>query len=348
MERIAPAGDVYQAGTLSGNPLAVAAGLATLARLDAAAYDRLGALTDRLAAGFAELAARPPAAGRRGPGLVTLFFSADAGARLRRRPRLRHRGPRALLPRACSTAASTRRPRSSRPGSSRWPTTRRAIDRTLEAAGEALERGPRCERPGPDDTLARPRRAAVRGGDVISPHVLDPDESPPSASRRRRAPRRGLPGEYTLLVEAVREGYLLHYASPACSPARRDLALLAGDYLYALGLERLASWATTAAVAQLADLISLCAELHAEDKAELTAPLWLACVSAVGGSGSEQLDRAKGAARALDTDATKLLWESAEPAAGAASDELARASEAIKLTPLGEPGEHRSRRSGFG
>src|SRR5262249_54260831 len=38
MERIAPAGDVYQAGTLSGNPLAVAAGPATLAPLDGAAY----------------------------------------------------------------------------------------------------------------------------------------------------------------------------------------------------------------------------------------------------------------------------------------------------------------------
>ena len=36
MQRIAPAGDVYQAGTLSGNPLAVAAGLATLEHLDAA------------------------------------------------------------------------------------------------------------------------------------------------------------------------------------------------------------------------------------------------------------------------------------------------------------------------
>ena len=38
---MAPAGDVYQAGTLSGNPLATAAGLATLALLDAAAYERL-------------------------------------------------------------------------------------------------------------------------------------------------------------------------------------------------------------------------------------------------------------------------------------------------------------------
>src|SRR4051812_27626862 len=55
MERIAPAGDVYQAGTLSGNPLAVAAGLATLSQLDAAAYERLGALTERLAHGFEEL-----------------------------------------------------------------------------------------------------------------------------------------------------------------------------------------------------------------------------------------------------------------------------------------------------
>ncbi len=49
MSRIAPAGDVYQAGTLSGNPLAVAAGLATLEHLDDRAYDRLRALTDRLA-----------------------------------------------------------------------------------------------------------------------------------------------------------------------------------------------------------------------------------------------------------------------------------------------------------
>src|SRR3954447_18019347 len=77
MERMAPAGDVYQAGTLSGNPLAVAAGLATLAGLDAAAYDRLGALTDRLADGFGDLAAGRPLQVASAPGLVTLFFSAE-------------------------------------------------------------------------------------------------------------------------------------------------------------------------------------------------------------------------------------------------------------------------------
>jgi glutamate-1-semialdehyde 2,1-aminomutase len=75
MERIAPAGDVYQAGTLSGNPLAVAAGLATLEQLDGAAYERLGQLTARLAAGFAELAAGRPLQVASAPGLVTLFFS---------------------------------------------------------------------------------------------------------------------------------------------------------------------------------------------------------------------------------------------------------------------------------
>ncbi|HEX5711995.1 MAG TPA: glutamate-1-semialdehyde 2,1-aminomutase [Solirubrobacterales bacterium] len=75
MERVAPAGDVYQAGTLSGNPLAVAAGLATLAQLDAAAYQRLGLLSDRLAAGFEALAAERPLQVATAPGLLTLFFS---------------------------------------------------------------------------------------------------------------------------------------------------------------------------------------------------------------------------------------------------------------------------------
>ncbi len=78
MERIAPAGDVYQAGTLSGNPLAVAAGLATLRRLDAAAYVRLATLTDRLASGLAGLAEGRPLQVASAPGLLTLFFSATA------------------------------------------------------------------------------------------------------------------------------------------------------------------------------------------------------------------------------------------------------------------------------
>jgi glutamate-1-semialdehyde 2,1-aminomutase len=76
MERVAPAGDVYQAGTLSGNPLATAAGLATLRRLDTPAYERLEALSRSLAEGL-EAAARDsgvPARAAWTTGLVTLFF----------------------------------------------------------------------------------------------------------------------------------------------------------------------------------------------------------------------------------------------------------------------------------
>lgn len=76
MERLAPAGDVYQAGTLSGNPLAVAAGLATLRRLDEEAYGRLGSLTDRLVRGLQDLADRHGLTVSSAPGLATLFFGA--------------------------------------------------------------------------------------------------------------------------------------------------------------------------------------------------------------------------------------------------------------------------------
>ena len=77
MERIAPSGDVYQAGTLSGNPLAMAAGLATLRALDAAAYERLAALTDRLTTGLSKLTEGRPLRVASAPGLATLFFSTE-------------------------------------------------------------------------------------------------------------------------------------------------------------------------------------------------------------------------------------------------------------------------------
>lgn len=58
MELVAPSGPVYQAGTLSGNPLAMAAGIATLRALDASAYARLHALSRRLAEGLAAIGSR--------------------------------------------------------------------------------------------------------------------------------------------------------------------------------------------------------------------------------------------------------------------------------------------------
>ncbi len=79
MEQIAPAGDVYQAGTLSGNPLATAAGLATLRLLDLGAYQGLERLTSALAEGLAD-AARDAGVGASAvatTGLLTLFFAPE-------------------------------------------------------------------------------------------------------------------------------------------------------------------------------------------------------------------------------------------------------------------------------
>jgi glutamate-1-semialdehyde 2,1-aminomutase len=75
MELVAPAGDVYQAGTLSGNPLAVAAGLATLRLLDEPAYLRLASTTARLAEGLRQAAGARPVQVHHVPGLLTVFFS---------------------------------------------------------------------------------------------------------------------------------------------------------------------------------------------------------------------------------------------------------------------------------
>jgi glutamate-1-semialdehyde 2,1-aminomutase len=77
MELVAPAGDVYQAGTLSGNPLATAAALATLELLDEDAYRRLERTTSLLADGLREAAGQEgvPIQVQAVTGLVTPFFS---------------------------------------------------------------------------------------------------------------------------------------------------------------------------------------------------------------------------------------------------------------------------------
>ena len=102
----------------------------------------------------------------------------------------------------------------------------------------------------------------------ISPHVVDPAE--PSQLGELAGG-----GEYALVVEAVREGYLLHYEEPRLLAGHdSDLALLAGDYLYTLGLDRLAALEDTGAVAVLADLISDCARLQAEGETAQIENLW--------------------------------------------------------------------------
>ena len=94
------------------------------------------------------------------------------------------------------------------------------------------------------------------------------------------------------VLEAVREGYLMHYDEPrAFAGMDPDLRLLAGDALYALGLARLASTGDLPAVAELADLISLCAWAESEARRELIPELWRATVQALteGGPGARSV-----------------------------------------------------------
>jgi hypothetical protein len=102
------------------------------------------------------------------------------------------------------------------------------------------------------------------------------EEDTPIAGHVVEVPAQPEPAdEYALVMEAVREGYLLHYGeSRLLSGHDRDLGLLAGDYLYALGLDRLAALGDTQAVAILSELIARCAQLHAEGRGDEVDPLW--------------------------------------------------------------------------
>jgi hypothetical protein len=118
--------------------------------------------------------------------------------------------------------------------------------------------------------------------------------------------------EYELLVEAIYEGYLLHYGQPRLvSTGEQDLRLLAGDRLYAIGLARLVALGDTVAVAELADVITLSALAQGAGEELLADAVWAAGARAVGWGPSEAhrrakrlvLDGAPGALEAMRTSA---------------------------------------------
>jgi hypothetical protein len=178
----------------------------------------------------------------------------------------------------------------------------------------------------------------LRGDDsVISPYVTDPDRAEPTLGRLAAAGPSAAadPAEYALLIETIREGYLLHHGQPrVISGADEDLALLAGDYLYALGLERLAALGDLAAIRELADLISLSAQLHVEGR-EGGRELWLASVTAVAAGPNPGHERAKSGLRRAEADAPEALWRQAVRTGEEAGigDALGHAAEAIGFQP---------------
>jgi hypothetical protein len=90
---------------------------------------------------------------------------------------------------------------------------------------------------------------------------------------------------YALGLETVYEGYLLHYGRPRLfAPMDGDTALLLGDYLYAHGLVRIAELEVVEAVADLAELISLCSQVRSQGRTD-DGVAWAATAARLGAGG---------------------------------------------------------------
>jgi len=173
--------------------------------------------------------------------------------------------------------------RSAREGAARLHTALRAEGGTVaEVLGEAPDGERALAAPGPAQVAAAGPRA------------------------------RGREDEYELLLEMILEGSRLHYGQAlVVRPRDRDLALLLGDQLYALGLARLAALGDIAAVAELADVISLVAQAHAASDPRLAEAVWEAGAVAVGWGTSERHAAAKALARRGDPGAEAALRHAA-------------------------------------
>ena len=189
--------------------------------------------------------------------------------------------------------------------------------------------GPRTDEP--EAALAALAGQLREGATLVSACVRDCGDVPALGLLAAAGPRAShAPGPYARVVESVREGYLLHYAEPRILVVDdRDLALLAGDYMYASGLALLASLGDLDAIRVLADLISLCAEAHTGAAAD-TSGLWLAGAVAIAvgdANGHHELKREHGTGAGSGT----ALWSWARSAADRAgiAEQLDAAAETV-------------------
>ncbi|HJS70870.1 MAG TPA: hypothetical protein VJ744_08675 [Gaiellaceae bacterium] len=128
------------------------------------------------------------------------------------------------------------------------------------------------------------------------------------------------PARHALGLESIYEGYLLHYGRPRLfAPADSDTAILLGDYLYAHGLVRVAARGQVTVVADLAELISLCAQLRAEER-EGDGAAWAGTAALLGSIDVR-----------LETGRAALRFQ-ADPAPLQAVAELEAGSEAVART----------------
>jgi hypothetical protein len=152
---------------------------------------------------------------------------------------------------------------------------------------------------------AEPRPRPAEPGGSVSPARIAA-EGPRTKDRRE---------EYELLVEAIYEGYLLHYGAPRVVQApEADLGLLAGDQLYAIGLAQLVALGDTLAVSELADTITLSALAQSAGEQALADAVWEAGARAVGWGPSDSHRRAKDLAFAGSPKAIEAMRTSAQMA----------------------------------
>ena len=131
---------------------------------------------------------------------------------------------------------------------------------------------------------------------------------------------------FALGVETIYEGYLLHFGRPRLfAPADSDTALLLGDYLYAHGLVRIAATGSVAAVNDLAELISLCAQAQADG----TAGDWAVWAATAASLGADTLDAPRACLR--DERDPSALERAARAAAGDYAVERARVAHALHV-----------------
>ncbi len=117
--------------------------------------------------------------------------------------------------------------------------------------------------------------------------VAEPELPDGPASIAASGPRAASdPASYRYSLEAIREGYRLHYGEGLMISADEDLELLAGDRLYALGLERMAQTGDLLAVTQLSRLIQSCARAAADGDLGRAEEAWVSSCELIGGGDS--------------------------------------------------------------
>jgi hypothetical protein len=132
------------------------------------------------------------------------------------------------------------------------------------------------------------------------------------------------PDRHAVGIETIYEGYLAHYGTPRLfAPRDADTALLLGDYLYAQGLVRVAETGDVPAVADLADLISLCAQGQADGR-DGDGAAWAATASLLGRAALERPRTRLRLARDPDD-----LEQAARTSAGDAAVDAAFAAHAL-------------------